>query len=123
MDLKNRALYSAIVVAKGYSIALRLVKRIRTLAKRRVIRIPRRGGGFDCMLKLTPKDVLTLYLGMFPFHEIPYSSFKRKLRRAFELMPEVVKVVPSNHGYGTTYRIYIKCSAVSEDGDGGGAGG
>ena len=111
------------MVAKGYSIALRLAKRIRTLAKRRVIRIPRRGGGFDCMLKLTPKDVLTLYLDMFPFHEIPYSSFKRKLRRAFELMPEVTRVVSSNHGYGTTYRIYIKCSAVEDGDDVGGVGG
>jgi hypothetical protein len=115
-------LYNTAVVAKGYSIALRLVKRIRTLAKRRVIRVPRRGGGFDCMLKLTPKDVLTLYLDMFPFHEVPYSSFKWKLRKAFELMPEVTRVVSSNHGYGTTYRVYIKCSAI-EDGDRGGGGG
>jgi hypothetical protein len=115
-------LYSVIVVAKGYSIALRLVKRIRTLAKRRVIRIPRRGG-FDCMLKLTPRDVLALYLDMFPFHEVPYSSFKRKLRKAFSMMPEVVRVVSSNHGYGTTYRIYIKCTAISEDGGESGEGG
>jgi hypothetical protein len=116
-------LFNTAVVAKGYSIVLRLVKRIRTLARRRVIRVPRRGGGFDCLLKLTPKDVLTLYLDMFPFHEVPYSSFKRKLRRAFELMPEVTRVVPSNHGYGTTYRVYIRCSAISEDEDRGGGGG
>ncbi len=47
------------VVAKGYSIALRLVKRIRTSAKRRVIRIPRRDGGFDCMAP-TVKQVNSL---------------------------------------------------------------